>query len=451
MMKLFSTVLLILLSGFAARKAQAENPILPGYADPHMRVWDGKMYLSVGKDETPDKPRFSIIYWSIYSSTNLVDWELECHVDPADTYLGKGYNKCWASDIARKDGFYYLYTSNGGSETSVFRAEKPNGPYLDILKKPMLPHSMSINHEYDPTIFTEDDGQNYIIFGRDGMLHGDLLHYQIGKLSDDMLSIDGETEDLITTRKYGFGDAKRARDHQYFHKHGDLYYLSCAGAYMTSTNRTGPFENFRHTGQNGHSSFNTYHGQDYLCHEYTCEPYGVRQFRQVNLVYLHYKDNGDMIADKAFLQESNVAKEGKHYKTGVGNYDAAWERIEAEWFFKISNAWKKESPNGGFEIQQIGDGAYLNFPLMKNMKTNSTIDFELSSESGATIEVRNGGPDGQLLGTCEVPNTGSFKTYKTVSCPLKNDAGTHDLYFVFKGKAADLLHLDGFGIESGSF
>ncbi|HWR99320.1 MAG TPA: hypothetical protein VN249_01835 [Prolixibacteraceae bacterium] len=32
----------------------AQNPILKGYADPHMKVWNGKMYISVGKDKSPD-------------------------------------------------------------------------------------------------------------------------------------------------------------------------------------------------------------------------------------------------------------------------------------------------------------------------------------------------------------------------------------------------------------
>jgi hypothetical protein len=52
--------------------------------------------------------------------------------------------------------------------------------------------------------------------------------------------------------------------------------------------------------------------------------------------------------------------------------------------------------------------------------------------------------DGELLGRCTAPNTGGFKNYQMVSCPLKNEAGTRDLYFVFKGKSADLLHLDSF-------
>ncbi len=437
------TLLMLLMLPLAAR---AGNPIIPGYADPHMKIWDGKMYLSVGKDESPALKRFSMIHWAVFSSTNLVDWTLESKVDPADTYLGAGYNRCWASDLARKDGLYYLYTSNGGEETSVFRAEQPGGPFRDILKRPMLAKGMSINHEYDPTVFTEDDGQHYIVFGRDGQLGDHLIHYQMAKLADDMVSIDGKPRDLMTTKPYGFGDKNRARDHQYFHKHNGIYYLSCAGAYMTSTNRYGPFDNERHTGQNGHSSFAEYNGQWYHCNEWTCEPHGVRQYRQVCLTYLHYKDNGDMVSDPAFLQGTSVAKEGIHYRTGVGNYSASWDKIEAEWFFKISGAVKRESPAGGFEIQQVRDGSNLHFPNVADLPANATVTLQLASANpGGRIEIRKDSPSGSLLGSCEIPNTGSWSRYQAVPCPLKNEAGTANLVLVFKGGADDLLHLDWFG------
>ncbi len=440
-------VIASLLAILFACSAGAENPILPGYADPHLRVWDGKMYISVGKDRDPKMDRFYITNWSIFSSTDLVHWKLESVIDPADTHLGKGYEFCWASDITARDGKHFLYVSEHGDATSVFVADKPSGPYKDVLGKSFIPDDYSENHEYDPTIFIEDDGEQYIIFGRDGMLGKKLLHYQMAKLSDDMLSLDGQPQSLLTSENYGFGDANRARDHQYFHKHNGLYYLSCAGAYMTSTKRTGPFENMRHTGQDGHTSFSSYHGQDYSAHEYTCEPHGNRRYRQISLTYLHYKDNGDMVVDKDFLQDTHVAKRGNFYETGVAIYDANWERIEAEWFFRIANGKKKESPSGGFEIQQINNGAYLNFPQMKNMKKNATLEFLVSSESESTIEVRSGSPEGKLMGTCTVPNAESFKTYQNVSCSLNNEAGTHDVYLVFKGKAKDLLHLDSFRFE----
>lgn len=428
----------------------AENPILKGYADPHMKVWGDKMYISVGKDRSPDISRFEIIHWSIYSTTDLVTWELETHIMPGDTWLGEGSIRCWASDITTSKDKYYFYFSNGGSECGVLEADQPGGPYVDILNKPLIPHHFSSNHEYDPTILEEENGERFLIYGRNGFLKNEILHYQIVKLGEDMTSLAQEPYDLLTDHKYGFGAENRARDHQYYHKYNGLYYLSCAGAYRTSRNRYGPFENERHTGQNGHSSFCDFNGQSYHMYEWTCEPFGVRQYRQVCITYLHYKDNGDMVDDLNFLQETAVAQEGKHYKTGVGNYDANWERIEAEWFFKRDGFLeKKECPAGGFEIQNIQNGDVLSFPKVMNMDSKTKVSFRLSSANkvGATIEVRSGSPLGTILGVCEIPHTGAFSTYETVSCGLDSISPSVDLFFVFKGDKGELMRLDWFCLD----
>lgn len=429
----------------------AQNPIIKGYADPHMKIWNGKMYVSAGKDKSPETKGFSMPYWSIFSSSDLVNWKLERNILPEETFIGKGSEKCWATDIATRKGKYYFYFSHGGAETGVLVADKPEGPYQDVLKKPMIPEDFSVNHEYDPTAFTDEDGKQYLIFGRDGFDGKNHIHYQIARLSDDMISFAENPRDLLTDKEFGFGDKNRARDHQYFHKHNGIYYLSCAGAYRTSDNIYGPYTNERHTGQNGHSSFAEYNGQTYHMYEWTCEPFGNRSYRQVSITYLHYKDNGDMVDDINFLQGSSVAKEGIYYATGVGNYDAKWEKIEAEWFFnRVGALVKKQCPLGGFELQNIQNNDYLNFPNIKNLPVNSTINFRVSSvdSKGGQIEIHQDSNTGPLLGTCKVSVTDSFSNYHTFSCNLKNKSGLTNLYFVFKGGKGELMRLDWFNFQN---
>ena len=419
----------------------AENPILKGFADPHMKIWNGRMYLSVGKDESPEIKGFCMPYWAIYSTTDMVNWRLECNIDPKNTYLGAGSKICWATDITTKDGKYYFYFSKGGTSSGVLRADNPNGPYVDYIRGPLLFPDAINHHKYDPTIFIDDDGQQYIIFGRDGNLNDTIIHYQIAKLKPDMMSYE-PNQSIMTDQKYGFGAIKRATDHQYFHKHDSLYYLSRDAFYMTSKNIYGPFSNPRVMAKNtGHSSFCEYNGQWYHCWEFTEEDHDNRCYRQVMLTYNHYKNNGDIVDDVNFMQK------GKYYRYGVGNYDAAWDTIQAEWYFKKSQGMKKrECPNGGFEIQNIKNGDYLNFPNMKNLTAKTTINFCVSSENtkGCIIEIRKDSEKGQILGTCKVSSTASWKTYQTVSCKLKNEAGTANLYFVFKGKNDELMRLDWF-------
>lgn len=435
---------------FVSGIVPAQNPILKGYADPHMKIWNGKMYISAGKDKSPETKGFSMPYWSIFSTNDLVNWKHERDILPEETFIGKGSNKCWATDITTRNGKYYFYFSHGGAETGVLAADKPEGPYIDVLNKPLIPEDYSVNHEYDPTIFVEDDGSQFIVFGRDGFDGKYHIHYQIARLNNDMVSFAEKPRDLLTDTEFGFGDKNRARDQQYFHKHNGIYYLSCAGAYRTSTTIYGPYTNERHTGQNGHSSFCEYNGQWYHMNEWTCEPFGNRSYRQVTMTYLHYKDNGDMVDDINFLQQSSVAKEGKYYKTGVGNYDAAWEQIESEWFFKRAGALvKKECPSGGFEIQNIQNDDYLNFPNIKNLAANSTISFRVSSAhaKGGIIEIRRDSETGPVLGKCKVPGTGSVSAYKTVSCKLKNSSELANLYLVFEGGKGELMRLDWFNFN----
>ena len=447
------TLLMFLLLDF---NLKAENPLLKGYADPHMKIWNGKAYLSVGKDKGPENKDFFMPYWSIYSSVDLVNWKLECDIRPEQTYLGAGYNYCWATDISTRNGKYYFYFSNHGEATGVLVADKPSGPYIDVLKKPILPADMSANFEYDPTVFIDDDGQQYLIYGRDGYLGKKklLLHYQIARLNDDMISLAEKPHDLITSKPNGFGTVLAnkntndttfiAQDHQYFHKYNGLYYLSCADAYETSPSLYGPFTNRRNAGQKGHSSFCEYNGQWYHVFEWTCDPYGNRMYRQIMMTYLHYKDNGDMVDDTNFL------KGGKCYSFGVGNYNADWDKIEAEWFFKkVGKLIKRDCPSGGFEIQNIQNNDYLNFPNVKNIKAYNKINFRISSPNakGSKIEIHQGSEKGPLLGVCKVPNTGSFTNYQTISCLLKIRSDITNLYFVFKGGNEELMHFDWFNFE----
>jgi hypothetical protein len=309
-------------------------------------------------------------------------------------------------------------------------ADRPDGEYRDVLKTHLLPPELAHNSSYDPTIFTDSDGTPYLTFGRDGHLNGEKenRHYKIAKLNSNLISLAETPRDLLTDQPYGFGNANRATDHSYFHKYKDTYYLSRDQTYMTSTSAYGPFARPRNTGQPGHSCFVSYHGQWYHGYEFTDEEFGVRTYRQVMLTYLHYQDNGDMLDDRFFL------KGGKGYALGVGNYDATWDRIEAEWYFEISGAEKRDAPGGGFEVRPAAKGAYLKFPQVRNLAENSPVYFQASSANphGGKIAVHAGSPAGLLLGTCEIPCTEGWEKYQRVAFGLKNSAGTVDLCLVFE-------------------
>jgi len=77
---MLSAHLQIILAGWLANFAvtiHAANPILPGYADPAVRVWDGRAHLAVGKAFSPTAKGFAMPDWAGYSSTIKVDWGQE--------------------------------------------------------------------------------------------------------------------------------------------------------------------------------------------------------------------------------------------------------------------------------------------------------------------------------------------------------------------------------------
>jgi arabinoxylan arabinofuranohydrolase len=69
-----------------------------------------------------------------------------------------------------------------------------------------------------------------------------------------------------------------------------------------------------------------------------------------------------------------------YYESSVGNYDAKWDKIEAEWFFRREGKLvKRECPAGGFEIQNIHNNDYLVFQYVRNMKNASVFLIRLDT------------------------------------------------------------------------
>ena len=53
---------------------------------------------------------------------------------------------------------------------------------------------------------------------------------------------------------------------------------------------------------------------------------------------------------------------------------------------------------------------------------------------GGVIEIHLDQPDGELIGTCEVPHTGGWQKWSTFTCPIQGREGVRAVYLVFKGR-----------------
>lgn len=116
---------------------------------------------------------------------------------------------------------------------------------------------------------------------------------------------------------------------------------------------------------------------------------------------------------------------------------------QAEFFDDSSGVRVITDENGaeaGARVGDINDGDWLSFKPYQLAGVKSA-EFRVSSGgSGGTIEVRSGAPDGPLVATAEVSNTGGWGSYTTVGpVPVTDPGGTNTLYLVFRGSGTGSL------------
>jgi cytochrome c len=102
-----------------------------------------------------------------------------------------------------------------------------------------------------------------------------------------------------------------------------------------------------------------------------------------------------------------------------------------------------DGAKGGKRIGYIEPGDWISFDPA-NLSGITGIGYRVSSGGpGGTIEVRSGAPDGELLQTVEVANTGSPDSYVDLPVTPVGAAGTTaPLYLVFQGIGTGLFDVD---------
>ena len=406
-----------------------------GVCDPHVRIYDGKVYMFTTHDRGPGHDTFYMDDWRIFSSDNLLDWKLEYTFYPEETFLGK-VDDCYATDTVERNGKYYLYFSKGQSCIGVAVSENgPAGPYKDALGKPLISPWLADTASYDPAIFIDDDEARtpYIVWGFTCLGK----QYYMARLNEDMISLAEEPRPVEIINSWDGNDAPN------LNKWNGKYYLgSHRSFYATSDHVYGPYTyrgTFCEEAFTDHGNFFTYHNQDYFTYgvpENWGDPDMNRYYRTTKMVYVHMKDNGELFVDPFIMEE------------GVGQYSATWPEIKGEWFFAASEGLKKKENAEGFEIRGIRNGSYLYFQNVHDMRQNAQMYLRVANGGApCQIEVREGSPFGAVLGHCKVENTGSYETYAEIPCRLTNTHGTHGLCFVFRGEGEELLRFEDFRFE----
>ena len=356
-----------------------KNPIIPrmGVCDPHMHVFNGRVWLHATHDAIPGSSYFSMHDWQIWSSADCVEWQLESVVRPEDFHMGPS-SDCWAVDCEERNGKYYYYFSDGNMRTGVGVGDSPAGPFKDVLGKPLLDGTLTTTREYDPCVFKDDDGEYYLVFGGPSWCYGEGCGYFIARLNEDMVSFAETPRRLEVNHP--------ADDKASLNKFGGRYYLTYGGHYAISDNIYGPYEYKGHTGASeDHTSYFEWNGQIFNAIT-VFDHYGL--YRSAGMCYVHIRDNGDLVTDPLIVEY------------GVGQYDSNWNRIEAEWFMRGVNVKKAEIHNyPGFFVTCTQE-AVLVYPKVRNLSNKTGLSLKAScSGTGGEIELREGNENGRVLGS----------------------------------------------------
>ncbi|SFD27234.1 family 43 glycosylhydrolase [Algibacter pectinivorans] len=430
----------------------AQNPIVPnqGLNDPHIHIFNDTAYVYASHDKSIDNKKFIMEDWWVLSSPDLVNWTKRSVLNPKDTYIGKDFSRCWATDAAYKNGKYYWYFSEGNEQTGVVVGDTPTGPWKDHLGKPLLNSDLTPTHEYDMAVF-EDNGAHYIIFG--------VWDYYMAKLNDDMISLAEKPRKLIINNPKGPYNPegnnleKPTDDKPFMHKRNGKYYLSWGCFYAMSDNLYGPYEykdsvikeeSFAKgynapTWPNGflqgrHGSFFEWNNQWYYAY---CDisQTGNRYFRDTFISYIHYKENGEM----ATIRVDGV---------GVGQYNANQSNIEAEDYFKADGLLKKEFENG-FVVKTAANKSYLSFPNINGLDKYSILNMKVNAPNGGqfSIQIRKNGLDGEIINQKIVNLKPNTNTFKTIQIDLQDLKSTENFYFLVQQLDSNSLQIDSFSFS----
>lgn len=108
----------------------------------------------------------------------------------------------------------------------------------------------------------------------------------------------------------------------------------------------------------------------------------------------------------------------------------------------------RDNAHGGKAVGDLQDGDAIAFtPYLLSEATSFTARVSSAGGSG-TLEVRANAPDGPLLGSVEVADTGGWESFEEVSGVLEPQSSS-SLHLVFRGDSETLYELDDFVLGTG--
>lgn len=430
---------------------QSQNPFVQTWctSDPAPMVYDGKMYVYTGHDED-GADFFWMQEWRVYSTEDMVNWT--DHGSPlALESFSWADDRAWASQCVERDGKFFWYICahsklSNGMAIGVAVGDSPTGPFRDAIGKPLFENG-SWDH-IDPTVFIDDDDQAWLMWGNPRV-------YYL-KLNRDMISYEGELGMLPMTEE-AFGSPamnERERGKKYkdsyvegpwlTKRNGKYQLLYAAGgvpehiSYSTAPYVLGPWT---YAGEimplsqtnsfTNHCGVADYKGHSYFFYHTGKLPQGGGFGRSVAVEEFQYNKDGSFPT----IQPTD---EGV---SPVQNF-CPYRKVEAETMAFSRGVKTEQNDQTGVYVSDIHNGDYIKLQSVdfgKRLPRTFTARVASALRGGA-IEVRVDSLHGQCLVRLDVPGTGGWENWQTLTADLtERVSGVHDLYFTFTGRKGPKL------------
>ena len=463
-MKKLSGMILLCASSFMAG---AQNPFVQTWctSDPAPMVHDGTMYVYTGHDED-GADFFWMQEWRVYSTQDMVNWQ--DHGSPlALESFSWADDRAWASQTVERDGKFYWYICahsklSGGMAIGVAVGDSPTGPFKDALGKPLFENG-SWDH-IDPTVFIDDDDQAWLMWGNPQC-------YYL-KLNRDMISYEGELGKLPMTEEAFGGPMMKERvegktykdsyvEGPWLTKRKGVYQLLYAAggvpehiSYSTAPSPLGPW---KYAGEimplcdtnsfTNHCGVADYKGHSYFFYHTGKLPQGGGFGRSVAVEEFKYNADGS-------FPTIMPTDEGVKPLATFNPY----RKVEAETMAFSKGVKTEQNDEVGVYVSDIHNGDYIKLQnvAFDNRYPRTFTARVASGLRGGQIEIRLDSIGGKCLGTLNVPATGGWEKWQTITvdldystitdidAPTRTISGltlpeTADLYLVFKGRKGPKL------------
>lgn len=274
-------------------------------ADPAPLVHDGTLYLYTGHDvASTHATNYVMADWQVFSTRDMKHWKRHGICLSPQTFAPWGGGDAYAAQCVERNGKFYWYVamghnadaeSKGGMCIGVAVADSPTGPFRDAIGKALITNEMTTDKPHswddiDPSVFVDDDGQAYMVWGNGSC--------KIVPLKENMIELAGEIKVL---------DIPRFIEGPWIYKRNGLYYLVYAGVgtkpemieYCTTTDiKSGKWEYRGIIDGNSTNCFTTHPGiadfkgkSWFFTHDGTL-PSGGNYRRSVIVDEMHYNPDG---------------------------------------------------------------------------------------------------------------------------------------------------------------